>query len=236
MKPAANQSDAKPAELKYGTTGDAFKPLAEMMLPDVRQQCWGRLQPDGTIRKIQLEDLYNRMGGLVLNPTVPEDVRTGFDTARNLFLYSWFVYRFQTVAALQAYAALDFALGKRIENERTGKCHGLARRLELAVQKGWLCAEGIRIFQRAAACRTDYDATSGRMLREYLAEQGIVLNENRKTETEHARDYLADLKKGVPQLRNSMAHGKPLLGAGAVVAIEICCDFINQLFPETRAK
>ena len=31
----------------FGTTGDGLKPLGEIMLADVRQQYWGRVEPDG---------------------------------------------------------------------------------------------------------------------------------------------------------------------------------------------
>lgn len=222
-------------ELKCGTTGDGFKPLAEVMLPDVRHRWLVRLQSDGMVRNVGLEDLHKRMGQLILNSTVPEDVCTGFDTARNLFLYSWFVYRFRTVAEIQAYATLDFALGQRIEIEKAGQIQGLGRRFALAIQKGWFRAEMIRPFQRAAERRKDYDETYGRPLREYLASQGVTLNKNEKTEAEHAFEYLAHLKKGLPMLRNSVAHGEPMLVGGTVITLEICCDLINQLFPEVAA-
>ena len=74
-----------------------------------------RISLDGTTRGSQLDDLHEQMSELKLNSAVPKDVCTGFDTARNLFLYSWLVYRSETVAEiLQAYATLELALGKAI--------------------------------------------------------------------------------------------------------------------------
>jgi hypothetical protein len=222
-----------PGELKYGSTADEFKPLAEVLLSDVRQKFWARLQSDGTFRGIQMEDLHKRMSELNLNSTVPEGVRTGFDTARNLFLYSWFVYRFQTVAELQAYATLEFALGKRLEAEGAGHILNLSPRLNFAVQKGWLRADGVRIYRQKAESRKRYAQEQEEFFREFLKNEKGWQNPDPRTEAEHAADYLRNLTGGIPKLRNSVAHGNPMLHGGAALTLEICRDLINQLFPES---
>jgi len=223
---------AKQHDSKYGTTADEFKPLSEVMLSDVRQKCWARLQSDGTFRGIQLEDLHKRMSELTLNSTVPEDVRTGFDTARSLFLYSWFVYRFQTVAELQAYATLEFALGKRLAAEGAGHIQNLSPRLNFAVQKGWLRADGVRIYRQKAVSRRRYAEEQEKFFKEFLKNEKGWQNPDPRTETEYAADYLRNLTGGIPRLRNSVAHGNPMLHGGAALTLEICRDLINQLFPE----
>jgi len=230
-----NKSKFAHDELKYGSAGDEFKPLAEVTLPDVRQKFWARLQPDGTFRGVQLKDLHNRMSELTLNSTAPEGVRTGFETARNLFLYSWFVYRFLTVAELQAYAALEFALGERIEIEKAGHIRGLSRRFDFAVKKRWLRAEGVRRYRQVAKRRKEYSKEQEQIFKEFLKTEGGWRNPDARTEDEHASDYLRNLKDGIPKLRNSVAHGNPMLHGGAGLTLEICCDLINQLFPEKIA-
>ena len=217
---------------KYGKNGDEFKPLNEMLLSDVRQTFWVKIQPDGSTREFRFDDLHKRVAELVLNSTVPEDVRTGFDTARNLYLYSWFVYRFLTVAELQAYAAFEYALGKRIEVENIGHVRGLKRRFDFAIQKGWLRADGVRRYRRSAKRRKEFIEEQERFHREYLKLEVSRQNPTLKTEDEYASDYLEGLKSAIPHLRNSIAHGTPMLAGGTVVTIEICCDLINQLFPE----
>ncbi|HEY2329989.1 MAG TPA: hypothetical protein VGI63_09285 [Verrucomicrobiae bacterium] len=219
-------------EFKFGKNGDEFKPFGEVLLSDVRQTFWVKIQPDGSTRPFQFDDLHKRMAVLVLNSTAPEDVRTGFDTARNLYLYSWFVYRFLTVAELQVYAAFEYALGKRIEIENVGRIHGLNKRFDFAVGKGWLQAEGIRRFQMSAKRRGKYAEEQERLYKKYLKPIGGWQNLDSKTEAEHASEYLHHLKIGIPKLRNSIAHGEPMLDGGTVLTIEICCDLINQLFPE----
>jgi hypothetical protein len=220
------------SEFKYGKNGDEFKPLNEMLLSDVRQTFWVKIQPDGSTREFRFDDLHKRVAELVLNSTVPEDVRTSFDTARNLYLYSWFVYRFLTVAELQAYAAFEYALGKRIEVENIGHIHGLKRRFDFAIQKGWLRADGVRRYQRSAKRRKEFIEEQEQFHREYLKLEVGSQKPTFKTEDEYAFDYLEGLKSAFPHLRNSIAHGTPKLAGGTVVTIEICCDLINQLFPE----
>ncbi len=219
-------------EFKYGKNGDEFKPLAEVLLSDVRQTFWVRLQSDGTSRGVQLEDLHKRMSELNLNSTVPEDVRTGFDTARNLLLYSWFVYRFQTVAELQAYATLEFALGKRLQAEGSGHIKNLSPRLNHAVQKGWLRADGVRIYRQKSESRRRYAEEQEQFFKEFLKNEKGWQSPDPRTEAEHAADYLRNLTGGIPKLRNSVAHGNPMLHGGAALTLEICRDLINQLFPE----
>lgn len=53
---------------------------------------------------------HDAMSILPLGATVPEDVRVHFETAKNLFLYSWCVYRFYMVAEQYVLTTLEFAL------------------------------------------------------------------------------------------------------------------------------
>lgn len=219
-------------EFQYGTNGDGFKPFAEVSLSDVRQGFRVRILPDGSTRGIQLEDLHKRMSELKLNSSVPDDVRTGFDTSRNLFLYSWFVYRFQTVAELQAYATLELALGKRLKAEGSGRIKNLSPRLKFAVQKGWLRASGVRIYQQKSESRKRYAEEQEKFFSEFLKHEQGWQNPDPRSEEQHAADYLQNLIGGIPKLRNSVAHGNPMLHGGSALTLEICCDLINQLFPE----
>ncbi len=58
-----------------------------------------------------------------LNAGVPEHVAQHFETAKNLYLYSWFIYRFQPVAELQSLACLEFASTRAAgaRNQTAGK-------------------------------------------------------------------------------------------------------------------
>ena len=70
-----------------------------------------------------------------------------FETARNVYLYSWFVYRFYPVAEHQSLACLELALRERLKEEiRTGEIKGkrptLRPLLKYAIEHGLVKNEG----------------------------------------------------------------------------------------------
>lgn len=218
----------------YGTNGDEFKPLAEVLLSDARQKSFVRLQGDGYIRRIRLEEVHARISEINLNSNVAVDIRTGFDTARNLLLYSWFVYRFQTVAELQAYATLELALKMRMGSEGIQKKYVLKDRLKFALKKGWLKADKIRVYREKAENLKRFTEEQVEIIKR-LKEQNEQLTYEVPVwdEEKHAQEYLDNLIEAIPRLRNTVAHGFPMLHGGAVRTLEICCDLINQLYPDS---
>jgi hypothetical protein len=73
----------------------------------------GRVDLDlttGTATTMTVESIYAVVEPLRLNAGVPDEVRSHFEVARNLALYSWFVYSFHEVAAMQAMASLEMAV------------------------------------------------------------------------------------------------------------------------------
>jgi hypothetical protein len=77
---------------------DPLKALAEVGEPDPRQALMG----------IGLNGIHAALSALVLGARVPLNVRQL--NAKNVALYSWFVYRFHQVAELVGYSALELAL------------------------------------------------------------------------------------------------------------------------------
>ena len=80
------------------------------MEPDIRQQ-----------HLCTLEEMHQLLDDIVLNDEVPDDVYQLFETAKNLSLYSWFMYRFHQVAELMSYTALEMALRHRYLLEHPNK-------------------------------------------------------------------------------------------------------------------
>jgi hypothetical protein len=66
--------------------------------------------------KTDLRDQYEAIVCFILNLDVPTEVAIHFETAKNLYLYAWFVYRFYSVAEQQALASLEFALRERLQD------------------------------------------------------------------------------------------------------------------------
>lgn len=96
---------------------EKLKPLEEVCQPDVRYRNRVDLDPTtGEASETTIQSLYSVIEPITLSEKVPDEVRSHFEIARNLALYSWFVYSFNVVAAMQAYASLELAL-----KHKTGK-------------------------------------------------------------------------------------------------------------------
>jgi hypothetical protein len=101
---------------------EKLKPLSEVCRPDIRYR--SRVDLDkatGAISETTIESLYSLIERLTLRPTVPDEVRNHFETAKNLALYSWFVYSFNVVAAMHAFSSLEMALRMKSGEKRSFK-------------------------------------------------------------------------------------------------------------------
>jgi hypothetical protein len=159
---------------------------------------------------------------LALTSNQHEDVAIAFNTARNLFLYSWYVYRFFPVSELQALASLEFAL-RRVAKQHHKKTRNLGPLLSLAISENWISEKNILQFQRLKSLRET--ATGLFMDLPYTLEASDPLP------IPEYPNYLDVLKKVLPELRNIYAHGDSVLKqpASAYLTLEICRDLIDQL-------
>lgn len=90
---------------------EKLKPLEEVCQPDVRYQNRADLDKrTGAVSETTIGSLYSLIERITLQEKVPDQVRNHFETAKNLALYSWFVYSFNVVATMQAYASLEMAV------------------------------------------------------------------------------------------------------------------------------
>lgn len=99
---------------------EKLKPRAEVFLPDVRYL--NRVNLDhstGVVSEMTIDTIYEDLEQIQLNPTVPESVRSHFEIARNLAVYSWFVYSFNVVAAMQAFASLEMAVKEKSGDKKS---------------------------------------------------------------------------------------------------------------------
>ncbi|HLP76819.1 MAG TPA: hypothetical protein VK327_07860, partial [Candidatus Paceibacterota bacterium] len=92
--------------------------------------------------------------------------------------------------------------------------------------------DGVRIYRQKSESRRRYAEEQERFFSEFLKHENGWQNPDPRSEEQRAADYLQNLIGGIPKLRNSVAHGNPMLHGGSSLTLEICCDLINQLFPE----
>jgi len=62
----------------------------------------------------------------------------------------------------------------------------------------------------------------------WIADEGFAMTELRDNQEE---SYVSVLSDVMPKLRNDLAHGTGMLHNNALSSLQICADFINQLFP-----
>jgi hypothetical protein len=208
--------------MTYGTTHEVLKPLNEVMLADPRFENHSITSAGGR-RKFAIADLHERISISVLRPEVPEDVRRQFEIARNLMLYSWFVYEFHIVAEQHAYGALERALRIVLPGEtRTiGKKvlpQTLGHLLRTAKEKRLIVPERLSFWQ-------------------WLVKRREQEPEPEKLPPLDLTYWFEQVVKTLPDMRNNLAHGgfRLYLG-GAFTTGEICADFINALFTTAHEK
>lgn len=116
---------------------EELKRLEEITAPDSRTLGFVLVNREtGKKRAFGVEDLYEEVEFIKLHEGVPEEVRSEFNVARNVCLYSWFCYPFHNVACLKAYTTIELALRLRLGKEEGASA--LRPMLEEAVLKGFL--------------------------------------------------------------------------------------------------
>lgn len=99
---------------------ERLKKLEEVYLPDERNRNRYDLNHStGTATPTTIESIYMIVESIHLSANVPDKVRSHFNVAKNLALYSWFVYSFNEVAAMQALASLEMAVREKTSDDKT---------------------------------------------------------------------------------------------------------------------
>jgi len=97
---------------------ERLRPSEYVCEPDPRSTMYVRIdQTNGTSRPIELADHHELISAYTLHAGVPQEIVLQFETARNVYLYAWFVYRFYPVAEHQCLACLELALRERLKEE-----------------------------------------------------------------------------------------------------------------------
>lgn len=117
---------------------DGFRALHEVHKPDGRFEDYCTWDRDALeFRPWTLADMHEVIAEYELSAAVPEDVRVQWDTARNVWLYAWHVYRFFPLAERHAFSTFELALKTRLKCE----AGGLAKLTNKAIQQGYLPEE-----------------------------------------------------------------------------------------------
>ncbi|MBU1863910.1 MAG: hypothetical protein KKH94_09630 [Candidatus Omnitrophica bacterium] len=100
--------------------------LGDLIAPDTRWQYFD----------FTLQNLKQSVDTIELSANVPEGVRSQIDICKKLFLYSYFVYEFATIAMERSFMAIESALKLKYKIDGEGEIKGtitLKRLLDWAV-------------------------------------------------------------------------------------------------------
>ncbi|MGB9145645.1 MAG: hypothetical protein WCC14_07475 [Acidobacteriaceae bacterium] len=208
---------------------DPLKPLHRVTEPDPRFQAF----------QATLEQQHEELEEIRLHAGVPLHVRQLFETAKNLSLYSWFVYRFHQVAELMAYTTLERALRERFAHERGMEVEKvretLAPLMETATENGWLKSEHFSTTKNLAYQQLQQEQLIRLIQENRFGDQPVEVPEVPAAEI-IARaaqlNYVERLAEGIPYLRNHLAHGGPVLHPDSASTLRIVSEAINQLFED----
>lgn len=116
-----------------------LKQLNEIFEPDLRSTMLSRLDATGH-RPKTIDEHYADISAVRLGEGVPEVIRDEFDTIRNLYLYSWYVYDFTVPASLYAHSLIEKTIKEKcVRSGVSLKRHrGLKQLLTVSIAQGWL--------------------------------------------------------------------------------------------------
>lgn len=207
-----------------------------MHQPDPRSDAFTNIL-DGS-RPVEPSDYYNDMTIYRLGRHVPEHIVISFDTARNLYLYSWHVHRFLMVAQYHAFITLETALKEALGHTNDGeklvdRPPGLPKLMQDAVAANLVRDQDFRVFHTKAI-------VNARQRKIWEAFEDLRHSELQEVPVDDLwispkeEDYEGDVFLGMIEsfryLRNELAHGSRMLHPGVRGTFEIVCDAVNGMF------
>lgn len=191
--------------------------------------------PDPRRKDLSIEYLHSKLAELNLNERVPEDIAIQFETAKNLFLYSYFVYRFHHVADLQAIASLELALKTKLDelNIQYWPTCGLAKLLSKAQESGLIRVEDIPGYFESALRRAKqrhFFDTIQKMHDEGL--EFLEVDESKVVPDldDYDLNYLEKTFINLKEIRNIFAHGATTLFSPNLNILTLTKTLINTLY------
>ncbi len=101
---------------------EEFKNLDDVYTHDIRSCYIGGVIDSETGERLPrpIETLHSNLMDIELISSVPEEIQSSFNIAKNLELYSWFCYPFHQIAELKAFSSLEEALKLKLGKNKNG--------------------------------------------------------------------------------------------------------------------
>ncbi len=193
--------------------------------PDARQACLCIIESGkGIVRAKTIDDHHAIVASYPLAPSVPKDIQIAWNTAQNLWLYAWHVWRFYPIAEMQALAVLEMSLRIRLERDAVPAPQGLKKLMTAAIKRGLLVDEHMEEYREMQERRLECAKTEEKMAQEFGWPKPPP--EPPVPPQAYCR-YLVELLRN---LRNHYAHGSSSLHFSIAPTFHLCRDLINQLY------
>lgn len=116
---------------------EELKPLDQLHAIDERHALLSQV----TGRLLDPTTLHATISKIELNDRVPDDLKSQFNVARNMALYSYFCYSLAPEVQAKTFVIIEYALRLR---EGSGKRLMLKKLLKLSVDQGWITDAGFK--------------------------------------------------------------------------------------------
>lgn len=213
--------------------------MEELLEPDARSAEGIVFQPQPVgVRAKTISDHHATIAAISLGTSVPEKVRIQYDTARNLYLYAWFAFRFYPVAEHHVLTCLELGLRDRfgtewLEAQPKKKRPTMSALLKYAHEQGHLQNQHFSAWNKSARAHA-----KNRISLEKLYEMeakgltSIIYNADDVTITDADRDWEYVLRqiKYLPKIRNDYAHGSGKLHNVVLGTFRVVSEILNQIY------
>tara|TARA_R100000656_G_scaffold124050_1_gene101380 strand:- start:728 stop:1357 length:630 start_codon:yes stop_codon:yes gene_type:complete len=201
---------------------DSLKEIDQITTPDPRQMLFSQ----------SLEDRHTRLAEITLKKSVPPEVRQLFETAKNISLYSWFVYRFHQASEMIAYSVLEMSLRLRyeLENPDCKKPPMLYGLIEHAINQQWISKENFPQLLLQAKNAADFQKTIEAAKKLNQPGDEIAIDEPSEEDIKyHLQNTNLKFLFSIPKLRNDLAHGSDALSPSSISTLRRIANIINQI-------
>lgn len=200
----------------------------------------GELNLQNLPQPLSLEQQHAKISEYQLNTSVPDEIIISFETAKNLYLYAWFVFRFYPIAQQQALSTLEFALRTRFpefvsqyQDKNRGKTPTLKTLLKYAVNEKILQNQHFEFhyeFAKNLAKKRYLFQMLDEMTKAGIDEFEFDDSQVKPSIEDFEHDWLANIIENIPKIRNDHAHGSSTLYHTVLNTFDLVRSMINQLY------
>lgn len=219
---------------------DLLKPLEKICERDPRMLPTKIFDSQrGEFRPKTVEDHHRDISQINLDQSVPRKIVEQFETAKNVFLYAWFIYRFFPVSQHQALTSLELSLRERFQGELPKDYWNrktpptLSPLIKYAIDTGWITNEIFSNWWDKVKMRAEERYKLEKL--QEMQEKGLEsieldFSEIEITEEDMDWDTTEDIKESLTFQRNDYAHGSTILHSAVLGTFTETSEIINHIF------